>query len=91
MIDEATRRRGDEATIGRPLCQVDNSNFPTSTCTALTAPGSVEAKLRVFTAPAATILTPSTTYAMVVKSPDGDFLELPVISDDGEDLGGAAG
>ena len=82
-------REGDDAAVS--LCQVDNSNFPTSTCTALTAPGSVEAKLRVFTAPAATILTPSTTYAMVVKSPDGDFLQLPVISNDGEDLGGAAG
>ncbi len=82
-------RQDDDAAVS--LCQVDNSNFPTSTCTALTAPGSVESKLRVFTAPAGTILTPSTTYAMVVESPGGDFLAMRVISDDGEDPGGAAG
>ena len=82
-------RQDDDAAVS--LCQVDNRNFPTLTCTALTAPGSSASKLRVFTAPAGTILTPSTTYAMMVESPGGDFLSLRVISDDGEDPGGAAG
>ena len=73
------------------LCEVDSGNFPTSTCTALTAPASFPAGTLVFTAPAGTILTASTTYAMVVNTSDAGGLGLARVESDDEDAGGAAG
>ena len=73
------------------LCEVDSVNFPTSTCTALTAPDSFPAGTLVFTAPANTILTTSTTYAMVVRTSDAGGLGLARVESDDEDAGGAAG
>ena len=54
-------------------------------------PGSFAAGTLTFTAPADTILTASTTYALLVVSPGGDFLRLGTTTSDGEDTGGADG
>ena len=80
---------GDDATVS--LCTTNSSGQPTSTCTALTAPSSFAAGTLVFTAPANTALTASTTYSLVITSPGGDSLFLSYTMSDNEDTGGATG
>ena len=73
------------------LCTVDGSGYPTSSCTALTAPSSFVAGTLVFTDPASTALAANTTYSLLLVTPGGDFLNLSVTSSNAEDTGGAAG
>ena len=80
---------GDDATVS--LCTTNSSGQPTSTCTALTAPSSFAAGTLVFTAPANTALTASTTYSLVITSPGDDSLFLSYTMSDNEDTGGATG
>ncbi len=49
------------------VCTTDASGDPTNSCTTLTAPSSFAAGTLRFTAPAGTVLTASTTYAVVVN------------------------
>ena len=81
--------QGDDA--GVSLCTADSDGLPTSTCTALTPPGSFAAGTLTFTAPAGTILAASTTYALKVTSPGDELLSLLRIQSDAEDTGGADG
>ena len=60
---------GDSFSVS--VCTVGSNGFPTSTCTALTAPGSFAAGIRTFTAPTDTVLAADTSYAVVIDS-NGD-------------------
>ena len=72
------------------VCGTDSSGLPTSTCTALTAPGSIAVGTNAFTAPANTTLVKDTTYAVVVTA-DGATQGWGATSADGEDAGKADG
>ena len=72
------------------VCGTGSSGLPTSTCTALTAPGSIAVGTNAFTAPANTTLTKDTTYAVVVTA-DGATQGWGDTSADGEDAGKADG
>ena len=82
-------QQGDDVAVS--LCTVDGSNYPTSSCTALTAPSSFAAGTLVFRAPANTTLAANTTYSLVVATPGDEALSLDVTSSDDEDDGGATG
>ena len=58
--------QGDDATVS--LCTVNNSNHPTSSCTALSPPQSFTSGTLVFTAPANTSLEADTTYTLRVSA-----------------------
>ena len=77
-------------TFSVSVCEVDGDGYPTSTCTALTAPGSFAAGTLVFNAPASTTFSASTTYT-VVATPTSSTLNYVATSADGEDTGGAVG
>ncbi len=81
--------QGDDARVS--LCTVDGSGYPTSTCTALTAPGSFAAGTLAFTAPSNTTLDANTTYTLLIESPGDEFLWLDSTTSDNEDAGGATG
>ena len=81
--------QGDDVAVS--LCTVNSSGYPTSSCTALTAPASFAAGTLVFTDPASTTLTADTTYTLLIMSPGGDNLILSTTSAAAEDSGGAAG
>ena len=80
---------GDDATVS--VCTTDASGFPTTTCTALTAPGSFAAGTLAFTAFPSMTLAKETTYTVVIGTPGGDNLELGTTALDGEDSAAAAG
>ena len=80
---------GDDLAVS--LCTTDSSGYPTSSCTALTAPASFAAGTLVFTDPASTTLAANTTYSLLLVSPGNDFLNLSATTSDAEDTGGAAG
>ena len=80
---------GDDVAVS--LCTVDGSGYPTSDCTALTAPSSFAAGTLVFTAPANTTLAANTTYSLLVVSPGGSNLTLDATFSNSEDAGGATG
>ncbi len=80
---------GDDASVS--LCTVDASGFPTSDCTALTAPGSFAAGTLAFTAPGNTTLDANTTYTLLITSPGGETLTWDATTSDSEDTGGATG
>ena len=73
------------------LCTVDSSGYPTSSCTALTAPSSFASGTLVFTDPASTTLAATTTYTLLITSPGGQSLRLTNTSSNAEETGGAAG
>ena len=79
--------QGNDATVS--VCTVISAHlpahYPTSTCTALTPPDSFAAGTLLFTAPAGTILTPSTPYVVVIGSPGGEKLEMSMTDSDDED------
>ena len=50
------------------VCSVGTEGLPTTTCTALTAPGSFAAGTLTFTAPSGTTLAADTTYALVARA-----------------------
>ena len=81
--------QGDEFAVS--LCTVDGSGYPTSDCTALTAPSSFAAGTLVFTAPDGTTLAATTTYSLLVSSPGVVLVKLDATSSDNEDAGGATG
>ena len=81
--------QGDDAAVS--LCTVNNSNHPTSSCTALSPPQSFTSGTLVFTAPANTSLEADTTYTLLMTSPGGQSLKLNGTNSDGEDSGGTAG
>ena len=69
-----------------------DTQVPTSTCTALTAPGSFALGAVSFTAPANTVLVKDTLYAVVVTATGTDGTQgWGQTSDNGEDAGSAAG
>ncbi len=71
------------------LCTTNASGNPTNTCTDLTAPSSFAPGTLRFTAPANTVLTANTTYAVVVNISVG--LRVGGTTADGEDAGKAQG
>ena len=73
------------------LCTVDSSGYPTSSCTALTAPSSFASGTLVFTDPASTTLAATTTYTLLITSPGGESLRLTNTSSNAEETGAAAG
>ena len=73
------------------LCTVDSSGYPTSSCTALTAPSSFASGTLVFTDPASTTLAATTTYTLLITSPGGESLRLANTSSNAEETGAAAG
>ena len=80
--------QGDTFSVS--VCEVDGDGYPTSTCTALTAPGSFAAGTLVFNAPASTTFSASTTYAVVAMA-TSNVVNYASTSADGEDTGGAVG
>ena len=80
----------DSDSFSMSVCHVNASNFPGSTCTALTAPSAFPSGTLVFTAPAGTTLSSGTTYT-VVATPAGTTLRLDATTADAEDTGGAPG
>ena len=80
---------GDDMAVS--LCTVDSSGYPTSSCTALTAPSSFASGTLVFTDPASTTLAATTTYTLLITSPGGESLRLTNTSSDAEETGAAAG
>ena len=80
---------GDDMAVS--LCTVDNSGYPTSSCTALTAPSSFASGTLVFTDPASTTLAATTTYTLLITSPGGESLRLANTSSNAEETGAAAG
>ena len=71
------------------VCGANSAGLPTSTCTALTAPGAFAAGTVSFTAPPNTTLTKDAPYAVVVGS--GPKRSWDFTTSDGEDTGYAAG
>ena len=88
---EIVSNDSDDDDVSVSLCTVDGSGFPTSTCTALTAPGSFAAGTLAFTAPSNTTLDANTTYTLLITSPGGQSLNLGTTNSDNEDSGGATG
>ena len=80
----------DSDSFSVSVCGIDGSGFPTSTCTALTAPGTFASGTLVFTAPADTTLSSGTTYS-VVATPGGTTVTLDATTANAEDTGGATG
>ena len=80
---------GDDMAVS--LCTVDSSGYPTSSCTALTAPSSFASGTLVFTDPASTVLAATTTYTLLITSPGGESLRLTNTSSNAEETGAAAG
>ena len=78
---------GDDAALS--VCTVDDNDFPTSDCTALTVPASSTAGTLEFTGNMT--LAADTTYTLLLTSPGGENLNLGATSSDNEDLGGAQG
>ena len=78
---------GDDAALS--VCTVDDNDFPTSDCTALTVPASFTAGTLEFTGNMT--LAADTTYTLLLTSPGGENLKLGATSSDNEDLGGAQG
>ena len=76
-------------TFSMSVCSVDASGYPTSTCTALTAPGDFTVRDLRFTAPANTVLAADTMYAVVLDIVTSAVLD--ATTSDGEDTGSAAG
>ena len=81
--------QGDDASVS--VCTVDGSGYPTTTCTALTAPSSFAAGTLTFTASPVMTLTSTTTYTVLIGIPGGGTLILDSTTSDNEDLGAAAG
>ena len=77
----------DDAAVS--VCTVDVNGFPTSTCTALTAPSSFAAGTLEFTGNMT--LAASTTYTVLIATPGGETLSLGSTSSDSEDTGGVTG
>ena len=65
----------DSDSFSASVCTVDADGFPTSTCTALTAPGSFAPGTLSFTAPSNTTLTSGTTYTVLIEH-SGTFVRL---------------
>ena len=61
-------RTGETDAMAASVCTVDSDGFPTSTCTALTAPATFAAGTVSFTAPSGTILTKTTTYTVLLDA-----------------------
>ena len=80
---------GDDMAVS--LCTVDSSGYPTSSCTALTAPSSFASGTLVFTDPASTTLAATTTYTLLITSPGGQDLRLTDTGSNAEETGAAAG
>ena len=80
---------GDSVSFSVSVCTVNSSKHPTSTCTALTAPGSFSNGILTFTAPTDTTLAASTTYAVVFA--DYSSKTLDGTTSDSEDTSGASG
>ena len=80
---------GDDMAVS--LCTVDSSGYPTSSCTALTAPSSFASGTLIFTDPASTTLAATTTYTLLITSPGGESLRLANTSSNAEETGAAAG
>ena len=78
---------GDDAAVS--VCTVDVNGFPTSTCTALTAPSSFVAGTLEFTGNMT--LAAGTTYTLLLATPGGETLQVGSTSSGGEDTGGATG
>ena len=68
------------------VCGVASNNYPTSTCTDLTPPGSFAAGTMSFSAPPNITLSKGTTYA-VVLSPVGSFMNYGRTTSEREDKG----
>ena len=49
------------------LCSTNNNGFPTSECTTLTAPTKFSIGALIFSAPSNTLMSPNTTYAVVMR------------------------
>ena len=79
--------QGDSFSLS--LCTVDSSGFPTSDCTALTAPSSFAAGTLEFTAPANTRLAASTNYTLRIGITGSVLLGSNTSND--EDSGSATG
>ena len=77
--------QGDDFAL--KICEVDRNTHPTSTCTALTSPGSFPAGNLTFAVPTGTTLTldANTTYSVVFNSPDGDEVRVDATAADHED------
>ena len=80
---------GDDMAVS--LCTVDSSGYPTSSCTALTAPSSFASGTLVFNDPASTTLDATTTYTLLITSPGGQDLRLTDTGSNAEETGAAAG
>ena len=72
-------------TFAAMVCTVVGSDQPTSTCTELTPPSTFTAGLITFTAPAATELTASTKYTLVLTPETGKTLTYSATAYDVED------
>ena len=64
----------DDATVS--ICTVDESGYPTPSCTPLTAPSSFAAGIVVFSAPNDHSLGANTSYTLVIGSPGEQTLRL---------------
>ena len=73
------------------VCGTDTSGKPTSTCTDLTAPGSIAIGANSFTAPTNTTLMSATTYAVVLTGEFYEGLSYGTTESNGEDTGYATG
>ena len=80
--------QGDSFSVS--VCAVNSSGFPTSDCTALTAPSSFAAGTLAFTASPGIQLTSDTTYAILIDL-DSNPVALGRTASDDEDAGAAAG
>ena len=81
--------QGDDASVS--VCTVDGSGYPTTTCTALTAPSAFAAGTLTFTVSPGMTLAITTTYSVLIGTPGGETLTLDSTTSDGEDTGAAAG
>ena len=81
-VDIVVTNTGDFAA---KVCETDSSGYPTSTCTDLTAPGTIAVGTLSFTAPADTTLVKETTYAVVATA--NSISSLGRTSSDAEDTG----
>ena len=80
----------DSDSFSASVCTVDADGFPTSTCTALTAPADFAPATLSFTAPSNTVLTSGTTYTVHIE-PGSTFVRLETTDSNDEDSGGATG
>ena len=81
-VDIVVTNTGDFAA---KVCETDSSGYPTSTCTDLTAPGTIDVGTLSFTAPADTTLVKETTYAVVATA--NAISSLGRTASDAEDTG----